>query len=49
MTRLEQAVKRTCADVMRVCCEDCPFSVRTDDGTVCAVGEPYMWEGGAEE
>lgn len=49
MTRLEQAVKRMCMDVMCVCCKDCPFNVCVDDGTVCAVGEPYMWEGGEQE
>lgn len=49
MTRLEQAVKRTCVNVMRVCCEDCPFNICTDGGTVCAVGEPYMWEDGDAE
>ena len=47
MTRLEQAVKRTCIEVMRVCCEDCPFCV--EDEAVCAVGEPYMWEDGDAE
>lgn len=49
MTKLEQAVKRTCEDVMRVYCEDCPFNVRTEDESVCAVGKPYMWDGGDKE